>query len=197
MHSQKAKILNCKKRVEFVDIIDPKTDNIIGKTTYEDVHKRNLWHRGTGIFVFSEKGELLIQRRSLNKRVLPGRFEATVEHVRAGETYLDAALRGLFEELSMKPESLTHLFKMLFDYPDLRERGFVYQFGHKDLSINRSNIDNISVDLNEIAGLELMPLNKIISLINERKLDVTPLFEFQLYEYLRYSKDGLIVDLTV
>ena len=197
MRSQKAKTSDCRKRVEFVDIIDPKTDSIIGKTTYEDVHKRNLWHRGTGVFVFGERGELLIQRRSLNKRVLPGRFETIVEHVRAGETYLNAAFRGLHEELSMKPKGLTHLFKVLFDYPNLSERGLIYQFGHKDLSINRSSINNISVNLNEIAGLELMTLNKIISLINEKKIDVTPLFELQLHEYLRYSKDGLIVDLTV
>ncbi len=196
MHSQKAKTHICRKHAEFVDIIDPKTDSIIGKTTYEDVHKRNLWHRGTGIFVFGEKGDLLIQRRSLNKRVLPGYFETTVEHVRAGETYLDAALRGLSEELSMKPKGLTHLFKVLFDYPKLSERGFVYQFGHRDLSINASNIDRILIDLSEIAGLELMSLNKVIGLINERKLDVTPLFELQLQKYLKYSKAGLIPDLT-
>lgn len=39
-------------------------------------HKNGLWHRTTGIWVINNKKQILCQKRSLKKDILPGYWEA-------------------------------------------------------------------------------------------------------------------------
>jgi isopentenyldiphosphate isomerase len=66
------------------------------------VHTSGLWHRGVHMFLFNEKDKLLVQLRSETKDKFAGRLDCSVsEHVRMGETYEEAAARGLVEELGL------------------------------------------------------------------------------------------------
>ena len=51
-----------------------------------------------GVWVFNSKNEILLTRRSLQKKFMPGRWETTGGHVQAGETTAQAAARELLEE---------------------------------------------------------------------------------------------------
>jgi isopentenyl-diphosphate Delta-isomerase len=66
------------------------------------VHREGLWHRSVNVFLFRSDGQLLLQRRHPDKDVWPGAWDLSVaEHLKPGEAYLDAALRGLSEELGI------------------------------------------------------------------------------------------------
>ncbi len=99
---------------EYIDIVD-ENDNVISKDTPGNVRKRNLIHnvRVVNIFLFNPKGKLLLPRRSKNRRMFPGCYDFSVgEHVKSGEDYYDAAIRGLKEELgitNLKPVELGKL----------------------------------------------------------------------------------------
>lgn len=91
---------------EYLDIVD-ENDNVIGKDTRENIHKRHLVHRGIHVFVVDSRGEILIQKRSRNRKYYPRFYDASVgAQVRSGESYEEAAIRETQEELGFTPEKL-------------------------------------------------------------------------------------------
>ncbi|MDD9912772.1 MAG: NUDIX domain-containing protein [Alphaproteobacteria bacterium] len=84
---------------ELLDIVD-ENDVVIGQKSRDDVYEKGLMHRTVQVLVINEAGELIVQWRSAHKKKNPRVFMASVgETVQAGESYEDAAVRGLKEEL--------------------------------------------------------------------------------------------------
>lgn len=80
--------------VEIVDHNDVQTGEI---KTRKEAHEQALPHRIASVFVFSNDGRLFVQIRRDN-----GRYDHSVGgHVNAGETYIQAAKREMYEELSI------------------------------------------------------------------------------------------------
>lgn len=98
---------------EYLDVIN-ENDEVIGKATKEECHKKKLLHRGSCVLIFNKKGELLIQKRSRLNINWKGYWAASAGgHVYVGETYEDAAKRELEEELDIVTDNLEFLFKII------------------------------------------------------------------------------------
>lgn len=83
-----------------------------------------FYHRGSNIFLV-DKNKLYIPTRSGSKDMFPGYKEISVgEHVKINETYEQAAIRGLKEELGQESSPLNFLFDMRIDYQDKNGRNF-------------------------------------------------------------------------
>lgn len=66
------------------------------------VHSKGLHHRAVNVLVFNSIGALLLQKRSPQKDMSPMLYDIScAEHVNSGETYKDAVIRGLYEELGI------------------------------------------------------------------------------------------------
>jgi isopentenyl-diphosphate delta-isomerase len=101
---------------EFLDVIT-KDDVVIGKETRKKIHQSGFWHRGAHVFLFDTDGRMLIQKRSANRASNPLRLDCSVsEHVQSGESYRDAAARGMKEELGMEGVVLKQLVKFRMNY---------------------------------------------------------------------------------
>lgn len=107
--------LNAIDKNENLDLVDPK-DIIIGQASRQDLFRSGVNnHRVVNVFVFNNKNELLVPKRSSNRSIFPNCYDFSCgEHVMAGESYLEAAVRGLKEELSLKipEENLVLLGKL-------------------------------------------------------------------------------------
>lgn len=89
------------KEITLVD----ENDNVIGEGEKIDVHRKGLLHRAFSVLVFNDAGELLIQRRALEKYHAGGLWANTCcSHPAPGETWLDAAHRRLPEEMGFDCE---------------------------------------------------------------------------------------------
>lgn len=87
--------------VEYVDIVN-NNGTVIGKTTRNNAHIKGLLHPTVKILLFNSSGKILIQQRSRKKNILPLYWDISVaEHLRSGESYKEAAVRGLMEELAI------------------------------------------------------------------------------------------------
>lgn len=60
------------------------------------------YHLVVHIWIVSSKGELLIQKRSKEKKLMPGEWAATGGAAVSGENSFEAASRELFEELGIR-----------------------------------------------------------------------------------------------
>lgn len=94
---------------EIFDLVDD-SGNIIGSEKRAIVHANGLLHRAVYVWVFNSSGHLLIQQRSPLKSIGPNLWDLSVaEHLTQGETYIQAAVRGLSEELgihNISPDTL-------------------------------------------------------------------------------------------
>lgn len=74
----------------------------LGRELRSVCHAQGIWHRAVYAYVFNTKGELLLQRRSFDKKVAPGQWDLSVaEHLVPGESFRNGVARGLAEELGV------------------------------------------------------------------------------------------------
>lgn len=86
---------------ELLAIVDA-SDNVIGTATRREIHERGLRHRAVHIVVLNRAGLILLQQRSSKKDLFPGWWDISVGgHVDAGESYEDAVVRELREEMGI------------------------------------------------------------------------------------------------
>lgn len=87
---------------EFFDVLNEK-GNFTGKSeSRQKCHKEGLWHKAVVVFIINSKNQVLLQRRSLNKRMWPNMWDVTAGgHVLAGEFGFEAIIREAKEELGI------------------------------------------------------------------------------------------------
>lgn len=107
---------------ELFDVVDEQ-DNVIGQLTRAQVHRQRLFHRSVHVLVFNRQKQIFLQRRSRFKDTCPLLWTTSCSgHVDSGETYDQAVVRELVEELGIElpKDSLPQL---LFKHPPCRETG--------------------------------------------------------------------------
>lgn len=96
---------------EFFDVVD-EADQVIGRETRFEVHRKNLRHRAVHVFVFNPAGEIFLQKRSRWKDKCPLLWDSSAAgHVDSGDDYYTTAVRELREELGVSA-SVTNLLKL-------------------------------------------------------------------------------------
>jgi len=91
-----------------------RNDDVLGLMEKQQAHINGLLHRAFSVFLFNEKGEMLLQKRASEKYHSPGQWtNAVCSHPRNGETYLEAANRRLKEELGIATE-LSEKFHFIY-----------------------------------------------------------------------------------
>ena len=88
------------KKDKKLILVDEK-DRVKGYASWQACHQgEGRLHRAFSIYIFNDKGELLIQKRSQKKPLWPGFWaNSCCSHPRQGERVLAAAQRRLKEEL--------------------------------------------------------------------------------------------------
>ncbi len=113
---------------ELLDIVTDE-DIVTGQEQRSIVHQLGLQHRGAHVFLFTADGKMLIQKRSADRAASPSLLDCSIsEHVKAGESYLEAANRGMLEEMGVDGIELKPLLKLRMKYgPNDNEISLLYQ----------------------------------------------------------------------
>lgn len=89
---------------EEVVLINPQ-DEVLGSMEKMEAHENGLLHRAFSVFLFNEKGEMLLQKRAASKYHSPNQWtNAVCSHPRMNETYEEGAKRRLKEEIGIDVE---------------------------------------------------------------------------------------------
>lgn len=105
---------------ELLDIVNDE-DIVTGQEMRSTVHRLGLQHRGVHVFLFTSDRKMLVQKRSADRAASPSALDCSVsEHVKAGESYFDAAMRGMKEEMGVTEIEIKPLvtFKMNYGIND-------------------------------------------------------------------------------
>ena len=91
---------------EVLDLVNEQ-DEVIGTVVREEIldleRTGKGYVRAVGVFLVNNAGKLWIPRRQPYKKIAPGGLDfSAAEHVISGESYEDAAIRGIQEELHLR-----------------------------------------------------------------------------------------------
>lgn len=140
---------------EQLDVID-KQDRVIGQATRSMIHAKGLWHRGVHVFVFTPTGDLIIQQRSAKRKQYALLWDCSVsEHVKARETYHQAAQRGLQEELGLHDLALSPRVRFRLNYGP----------GDNEISVlftATADFACVRFDPIEIARVDTLPIKELL-----------------------------------
>lgn len=115
----------------LLELVD-EDGNTIGTAEKLSAHQApGKLHRAFSVFLFDERGRLLIQRRALRKYHSPGVWSNTCcGHPYPGESPFAAAARRTYEELGVSPSLLAEAGTVRYHHPD-PDSGLVEQeFNH-------------------------------------------------------------------
>src|SRR5690348_386655 len=98
-------LLGMTESEEILDLVNDR-DEVIGtiaRSDYDRMVEQKLGYiRAIDMFIQNDDGQLWIPRRTAHKKIAPNGFDySTGGHVDSGETYLQAALREIREELNL------------------------------------------------------------------------------------------------
>jgi len=94
-------------------------DVAVGQMEKIEVHRKALLHRAFSIFIFNDKGEMLLQQRAFNKYHSAGLWTNTCcSHPQPGEDTAASATKRLYEEMGIRApleKAFDFIYKAAFD----------------------------------------------------------------------------------
>ena len=101
------------ENVILVDVLD----NQLGLMPKMEAHEKAVLHRAFSVFIFNDKGELVLQQRAAHKYHSPLLWTNTCcSHQRDGESNIEAGKRRLIEEMGFKT-NLKEIFSFVYKAP--------------------------------------------------------------------------------
>jgi isopentenyldiphosphate isomerase len=153
--------------VEFFETFDDHGRSL-GLVPRHEVHRRGLWHRASNVLLFDGSGALYLQRRAAGKDVWPNAWDLSVgEHLQPGESFEQAAHRGLAEELGVHDVALTALGGIVEGCIEIPEMN-VYD---RELQQSFRGVydGTVVVDSREVAAVRRLTIDALI-----REIEATP-----------------------
>ncbi len=172
---------------ELLDIVNDE-DMVIDRQTRTLAHQLGLQHRGAHVFLFTQDEKMLVQKRSAERAACPSMLDCSVsEHVKAGESYLEAAMRGMKEELGVTGIEIHPLvtFRMNYGFND-NEISTLYE-GVLDP-------DKVIFDPVEIEDVGYYSINELKEMMKEGNLKFCGWFVEILNWYLKKETNLKVLD---
>lgn len=148
---------------EFLDIVDEK-NNFTGETADKSyIHNNGIWHREVACWLMNRQGEVLVQKRALNKEHAPGKWDIAAGHVKTKEKAKSAMIRELKEEIgiNINQEDIELLMVVKRHGITTKNNTFQYHyFAYTDRKIEEYDIQKEEVE--EIKYISLLELERII-----------------------------------
>ena len=168
---------------EYVVLVD-ESDQQLGIMEKMAAHIVPRLHRAFSIFLFNEKGELLLQQRALSKYHSPGLWTNTCcSHPRNGESVDKAAERRLLEEMGLQCE-MHEVFTFIYKAPvglGLIEHEYDHVFfGQCD--------QEPVINTDEVASWKYMSLDNITADMKAHPELYTEWFKISFDEIVRHRK---------
>tara|TARA_Y100000310_G_scaffold345199_1_gene462599 strand:- start:2860 stop:3408 length:549 start_codon:yes stop_codon:yes gene_type:complete len=148
---------------ELYDELD-KHGKPTGKTiTPEQAHKNQIWHACVHVWIYNEKNEILLQKRSQQMDICPGLWDISAAgHLSSGEDPLKTAAREAKEELDI--DINTHDLKKVgykkFNkkLPSIIDKNFIHtEFVH--VYLWKHDNQRFIKDKNEVEEVKFIPLD--------------------------------------
>ena len=153
---------------EFLEVYSPKGTKTGQKKSKSEIHRKGLFHSTVHVWIFTEEGNILIQKRSKKKELNPGVWDVSVAgHIKFNENIKKAAKRETLEEtgININTEDLLKIgvYRSINIHPTAIDKEFFHTY---ILKIDKNSI-NLDFKNNEVDDLKFISIEEMESLIKE------------------------------
>lgn len=167
--------------MSYVILVD-KNDKEIGKEEKVKAHLgEGKLHRAFSVFVFNNKGDLLIQKRSQEKMLWGGCWSnSCCSHPSPGEVILEAGMRRLNEELGFSCD-LEHIGSFIYN-EKFENIGSENELCHV---LKGEYSDEVYPKKEEVDEIKWMSLEDVIKEVKKEPTKFTPWFKMELERFFK------------
>lgn len=128
--------------------------------------RQSNWLKGVSVFVLTDDGRLVLEKRSKNTKLTPGNIDLVSGHRDEEEKGKEAAYRELKEELGIKKKRVLSLKKIRHETPLVFKggRNFFISFYVTKL---KKGIKNMNFQETEVEDVMIVPLQEGFDLIRQ------------------------------
>lgn len=163
---------------ERVVLVSP-NDEVLGLMGKMQAHENGLLHRAFSVFLFNDKGEILLQRRAAEKYHSPTQWtNACCSHPRENESYHDAAIRRTQEELGINCE-LTERFHFIYK-ADVGQNLWEHEL---DYVFTGEYNGDFALNMQEVSKIKYVTISELNTDIQEHPEHYTEWFKIIWAEY--------------
>ncbi|HSX52907.1 MAG TPA: NUDIX domain-containing protein [Patescibacteria group bacterium] len=157
-------------KTNLIQIVD-ENDNPLRAATMPETHAKGLIHRVVRIMVEDSQGRILLQKRAPNMSWPNCWDNSAAGHVDAGEDYLTAARRELFEEIGIKTDKLDEIGKY---YTQGKYQSQIHKrFNNLYKVVLTAIPQQMALQKEEVASVKWFSLKDIKKLIKDKPDKVT------------------------
>ena len=157
-------------------VLVDKNNNEIGLADKMQAHLKGFLHRAFSTIVINDSREILLQKRSFSKYHTPGLWtNACCSHPKPNESYTDAIIRRLDEEMGMKCK-LNAAFSFVYRSKLSSE---LIEYEHDTVYIGETNILP-KINKHEVAEYKYLSFNRLHSEVQNYPHLYTPWFKIIL-----------------
>lgn len=157
-------------------VVDEKDSPLFPVYGKEVLHSNNYRHRGVHVFIEVFGGYFIIQKKATNTENGGLLSSAVSGHVRYGETYKEAAIREVKEELGLKVDP-DELEEIAYVHPcKATNNEFVKLYSY----LLDPREESIQINEAEMDGIIIVPLNEVIEDVDKNRNKYSSAFIFLL-----------------
>ena len=160
-------------------VVVSENDEILGLMEKMNAHENGILHRAFSVFLFNDKGEMLLQKRASGKYHSPNQWtNAVCSHPKIDETYLEGAQRRLNEELGITA-NLTEKFSFIYK-ADVGQNLWEHELDH----VFTGNYEgNFALNEEEVSEVRYISMQQLDEEMNANPEKFTEWFKIILKEY--------------
>ena len=160
-------------------VVVSENDEILGLMEKINAHENGILHRAFSVFLFNDKGEMLLQKRASGKYHSPNQWtNAVCSHPKIDETYLEGAQRRLNEELGITAD-LTEKFSFIYK-ADVGQNLWEHELDH----VFTGNYEgNFALNEEEVSEIRYISMQQLDEEMNANPEKFTEWFKIILKEY--------------
>lgn len=160
--------------MEYFDVLN-EYGEYTGKVEDRDsCHKNGLWHRAVYGFIINKDGDVLLQKRSKEKKLWPNLWDITAGgHVLAGEFGEKALIREVKEELGI--DISTDEVKYLVGSTSINAKGDIINKHFNECYLIKKDVDvkDINIQNEEVSDIKWFSKEEILNRINNNYDGIT------------------------
>ena len=151
--------------MEFVDEVDSK-GNLTGKVMeLQTAHIKDVLHPGVVVFISNQNHEVLLEKRSAEEEFDANKWALLGGHVKAHESYKDAATREIKEELGVDVSKL-ELISIGREEIDLeKNNSHIFHFYCWKCNLD---INTFTLQKEEVTEVKWFNVDEVINLIKNK-----------------------------
>ena len=153
---------------EFLEVYSPEGTKTGQKKSKSEIHRKGLFHSTVHVWIFTDEGNILIQKRSKKKELNPGVWDVSVAgHIKFNENIKEAAKRETLEEtgININTKDLLKIgvYRSINIHPTAIDKEFFHTY---ILKIDKNSI-NLDFKNNEVDDLKFISIEEMESLIKK------------------------------